>query len=115
MASSRSISEANVGPPMTSARFCGICCIQYVHAARDDRSGHCARICDCSASSSGGRMAGRTGLAQAAVVPEPLTERNSSTSCDRAAFQVGCRLSLGCACAHAANAASMPSSASSSR
>ena len=111
----RSRIDANVGPDTTSAMFAGIAFGKYGHAARDDRSGHCARICDSIASSSGGRIAGTAGFTQVAPAPEPLIEKNSSTSCERAESHAGCRSSLGCALAQPAKAASIPSSASRKR
>ena len=89
--------------------------VHHVHAARDDRSGHCARICDSRASTSGGTMAGTAGFADVCV-RAPFTVKSWSTSCERAACHApGCRSSFGCACAHFAKVASMAFSASMKR
>ena len=89
--------------------------VHHVHAARDDRSGHCARICDSRVSISGGTIAGTAAFAHVVCVPVPFTVKSWSTSCDRAASHAGCRLSPGCAWAQAAKDASMASSASMNR
>ena len=77
IASSRSMTAANVGPPTTVGPGSAASTASTTGTrARDERSGQCARICDSSASSSGGMMAGTAWFAHVDCAPVPFTEKS---------------------------------------
>src|SRR5580692_10088048 len=106
MASLRSIVAAKVGPPMVVAAFVQSCVRAQGHDAAP--GGQYAQSCERTLPRMTGRILGSDGSTNVCVVVfSPLTERNWSTSCERALFHCAWRpVSFGFAVAYAAKAAS---------